>query len=166
MSKRQQMEEAALATKLESLRRRSGLALDIEGHWWHDGNPFEHSGIIAALNKGIDLHPDSGEPIVRVGEQWCYIEAAGTTPFLAVRLHIDDIGQIALSLNTTESVKTEKANWHLRFGALHCRLVDGRLVRLSRHTQAKMAAYLEEAADGYYIVTAAGKWLIKDGQGS
>lgn len=162
MSKRHQIEAAALASKLESLRRRSGLALDIDGNWWHDGTAFEHSGIIAALNKGIDLHPESGEPIVRVGKQWCYIEAAGTTPFLAMRLHIDGTGHIALKLNTNQSTNTIGASWQLRFGALHCLLADDRLVRLSRHAQAQIADYLTETEDGYRIVTAAGEWLIEE----
>ena len=166
MSKHHQRDEAALARKLEVLRRQSGLSIDIDGHWWHDGTPFEHEGIIAALNQGIELHPDSAEPIVRIGEQWCYIEVAGTTPFLGNRLQVTEAGQVSLKLNTSENIETKDASWHLQFGALHCHLADGRLIRLSRHAQAKLADYLEESTDGYYIVTAAGRWPVLDTQGS
>ena len=85
MSKHHQRDEAA---SLENLRYWPICFIDIDGHWWHDGT-FEHEGIIAALNQGIDS--PTAEAIVE-RKQW-YIEVAGTTPFLGNRLQVTEAGQ-------------------------------------------------------------------------
>ena len=66
--------DPALEAKLEEYRRKSGLRLDREGVFWHDGRPLEHARIIEALHTGIDRHPQSGEYIVRIGREWAYLE--------------------------------------------------------------------------------------------
>ena len=67
-------DDAAWWLHLDKLRRSIDLRLDREGHWWHDGRAFEHQGIIDTLNRGLDLNHSTGEAIVRVGEQWCFIK--------------------------------------------------------------------------------------------
>ena len=58
---------------LDRRRRSIDLRLDREGRWWHDGQPFDHPRLIDAFNRGLALHEESREPILRVGTQWCYI---------------------------------------------------------------------------------------------
>jgi len=70
--------DPALEAKLEELRRKSGLRLDSDAVFWHDGRPLEHARIVAALHEGIDRHPESGEYIVRVGREWAYLEVEDT----------------------------------------------------------------------------------------
>lgn len=70
---------------LETQRRSLDLRLDSEGRWFHDGEVFAHSRLIETFNRGIDRHDVTGEPIIRVGQTWCYFHAE-TSPHLVVRV--------------------------------------------------------------------------------
>ena len=67
-------DELAIEVQLEALRRSSGLRMDKDGAFWHEGRELTHARIVAALHAGIDRHPTSGEYIVRIGREWAYVE--------------------------------------------------------------------------------------------
>ena len=48
--------------------RRSGIRLDAEGHFHHEGQPFRHAGFIAALWRWLDRNPD-GRYVLRLDER-------------------------------------------------------------------------------------------------
>lgn len=77
-------------------REDSGLRLDRELRWWHDGERIEHPKIIEAFNVGLRPRGD-GLFELRLGQDWCLVEvedaAFGVT-------HVEVIaGTIALSLS-------------------------------------------------------------------
>jgi len=84
--------------QLDAMRRSSGLTVGTEGEVLHEGTPFVHQRLAALLQAGLDLHPDSGEAILRVGEQWCYV-GCDASPFVATRAKWSSQG-LALRLNT------------------------------------------------------------------
>lgn len=86
---------------LEMLRRSVDLRLDTEGRWFHDGDPFEHPRLTELFNRGLDVHPETGEAIVHVGDRWCYVQA-DDTPFVVVRLERDAPGGPGALLNNGE----------------------------------------------------------------
>lgn len=150
--------EAWLA-KLETLRRSVDLRLDGEGRWFHDGEPFAHQGLIAAFDRGIDAHPDSGEPILRLGSRWCYIRA-DDTPFVARRITADG-DRLTLRLNTGASVTVPARGFEARGARLYVRLDDGRRVRLSRAAQAKAGGWLEEGDGGMRVAVAGRRYPVR-----
>lgn len=150
----------SFAAKLETLRRSAGIELDLDGNWWHNGVQFEHPLIIDILNKGLATHPDTGEAVVRLGAQWCYVDCQGT-PFIGLNVSMSPTGMPSLLLNTTERI--DFAGVHLidYHGAVHGKLPDDRLVRFSRAAQAQLADHLVETDfGGYAVTTAAGTWPI------
>ncbi|MEM7157374.1 MAG: hypothetical protein AAF799_31295 [Myxococcota bacterium] len=57
---------------LERLRRGVPLRMTARGELRFDEGPITHPRVQQALRAGIDLS-DGGEPIVRLGAQWCYL---------------------------------------------------------------------------------------------
>ena len=145
--------------QLETLRRSAGIEMDCDGNWWHDGVPFEHPLIIDILNRGLSIHPETGEAVVRIGEQWCYIECQGT-PFIAMNLSVSRDGMPTLLLNTSDSLTLEAVELIEQHGAVHGRESNGRLIRFSRAAQAQLADHLVEIDGDYAVSTAAGHWPI------
>jgi hypothetical protein len=58
---------------LEILRRNSGLTLDREGRFFHQGKPIVHARSVQTLERGLEVRED-GEVVVHVGNQWAYVE--------------------------------------------------------------------------------------------
>lgn len=54
------------------MSRNSGLSLDKEGRWRHEGDLITHERTLAALNRGLHVRPD-GQVTVRVGPQWAFV---------------------------------------------------------------------------------------------
>ncbi len=50
--------------------------MDIDGTFRHEGVVVEHPRVVAMLRRGLGRSPE-GRPIVRFGETWGYLEAAG-----------------------------------------------------------------------------------------
>jgi hypothetical protein len=59
---------------LERLRRGVPLSMSRTGELRFDGEAITHPRVRRALREGIDV-TDAGEPIVRLGPQWCYLHA-------------------------------------------------------------------------------------------
>ncbi len=57
---------------LERLRRGVPLRMHRTGELRLGGEPITHPRVEQALREGLDLS-DGGEPIVRLGAQWCYL---------------------------------------------------------------------------------------------
>jgi hypothetical protein len=144
---------------LDRLRRSIDLRLDAEGRWWHDGQPFENERLIALFDRGIDVHPDSGEPILRVGTQWCYFRA-DDVPFVVRRL-VDDGGLVA-ELNTGERVAVPEDALEVGVNeVVYARLGPRRRARLSRQAQSALAAWLREDEDGLAVVVDGRRWPVR-----
>ncbi|MCA9652156.1 MAG: hypothetical protein H6712_04755 [Myxococcales bacterium] len=57
---------------LERLRRGVPLRMSARGELRFDEGPITHPRVEQALRDGLDLS-EGGEPIVRLGPQWCYL---------------------------------------------------------------------------------------------
>jgi hypothetical protein len=61
------------AAKLHT-REDSGLRLDRDLTWWHDGERIEHPNIIEAFNRGVQVD-SNGRLMLVFGGDWCFITA-------------------------------------------------------------------------------------------
>jgi hypothetical protein len=64
-------------SELQRLPENSGLLLDREGRFWHEGAPVEHPKVAAAFRRGLGRAPD-GRPTVAFGRTWAYLEVEDT----------------------------------------------------------------------------------------
>ena len=144
--------------KLEELRRSVDLRLDFEGRWYHEGEIFEHPRLIALFDKGIDSHPDSGEPIVHIGDRWCYIKA-DDTPFIVRRLEATSTTLTAI-LNNGERHPIPAAGFEAVGDYIYVQLAANRRARLDRDAQNQLWGWLADGDDAA-VITASGRFPIR-----
>lgn len=144
------------AEKLETLRRSVDLRLDFEGRWYHEGDVFEHERLTALFNRGIDAHPESGEPIVHIGDRWCYFTAEDT-PFIVRRLEATDAGLTA-HLNNEEQWPVPSEGFEAAGDHVYVQLTPQRRARLDRNAQNRLWGWLSEADD---IVVGDRRWPLR-----
>lgn len=146
--------------KLMEGLRQSGLRLDGEGRWWHQGEPVLHSRLARALSSWLDRKED-GRYILRLDEQrYAHVEVEDA-PFQVLTL--ESRGE-AIWITLSDGSEEELAYGTLSegaSGALYCQ-VKGRLdARLSRQAQQLIAPYVEQAAEGFALRAAGALWPIQ-----
>jgi hypothetical protein len=79
-------------------REDSGLVLDEEGRWFHDGAAVEHPRIAEAFHRGLERALD-GRYLLRLGSDWCFVEVRGT-PLQVVAAAVErDAGRAELTFS-------------------------------------------------------------------
>jgi hypothetical protein len=133
-----------LEARLEALRRSSGLRLDREGRWLHEGRPVRHKRLAQALHQGIDRHPETGETIVRIGAKWCYVEVEDA-PYVVRSARVEgDRVELLLSDDSWEVL--DPATLRIGAGGVpYATVKDGRFrARFSRAAYQALIPHLEE----------------------
>ena len=153
------MDDQDMHARLETLRRSLDLRVDSQGDWWDGQERFTHPGLISVLNRGLGLHPDTGEAVVRLRTQWCYIHC-DTTPFVVFKLHMDG-ERIEATLNTGDRLAISEDCFFLRGETLFLHLEGVGLARLARSAQSGLAEYLIVAGDQYVIRRANREWPVR-----
>jgi hypothetical protein len=96
------MSEAAdeQAAWLEQIRR-SGIRVDREGRFVHEGAEVTHEGLKRALFRWLDrLPPPDGRYVLRLDERrFAYLEDVADTPLVARAARIDPAGDVRLALS-------------------------------------------------------------------
>src|SRR3954469_4338175 len=96
------MSEAAdeQAAWLEQIRR-SGIGVDREGHFVHQGAEVTHDGLKRALYRWLDrLPPPDGRYVLRLDERrFAYLDDVVDTPLVARAARIDPAGTVLLALS-------------------------------------------------------------------
>jgi hypothetical protein len=103
---------------IEKLRQ-SGIRLDANGHFWHDGGVVTHAGMKAAFYRWLDRNPD-GRWVLRLDDQRFVYLDVDDAPFAitSVRfagdqifLHLSDDSEEELAYDT---VRFEKEHAYAR----------------------------------------------------
>ncbi|MCA9522708.1 MAG: DUF1285 domain-containing protein [Myxococcales bacterium] len=140
---------------LDILRRSSKLRLDREGRWTHDGEAIGNAKIVALFNRGLDVS-ERGEPILRVGSQWCYLEVEDTL-YIVKDLRLRGEALIG-HLNDTRDVELDVDSFRYRDPqSVYCSIAGGHRARLSRRALADLAAFLDRDADGGFCLRIGGR---------
>jgi hypothetical protein len=156
------MTEESLIAVLESMRRGVNLRLDRHGVWWQDGERFQHPHIIRAFNRGIDIHGQTSEGIVRIGGKWAYVEC-DKTPFLVLSIEMVEPEALACIINNEERWVISQGSLFEDDETVYARKQgpsSRRYARFSRHAQGQLAEYLMETADGFALNFAGKVWPI------
>lgn len=136
------------------LRENSGIRLDGEGRFWHQGAAVEHPGVVRAFHRGLGRAPD-GRPTLTFGRTWYYIDADGPL-YQAPRAVWEGDGErlarcvLTLDDGSEEVVALQPGNVVLDAdGALRMRVKGGReWARLAPSAQRGLGHFVVETGEG------------------
>src|SRR6185437_10678592 len=139
-------ETAEHAAFIERLRR-SGIRVDREGRFIHEGAEVTHGGLRRALFRWLDrLPPPDGRYILRLDERrFAYLDV-DDTPLVARAARLDEGGTIWLSLSdgAEEALDPERLTVDAA-GVLRAAVRGGRLqARLATSAVAALGEWLTE----------------------
>lgn len=147
MAERIELSEA----EIERLRQ-SGIRLDGEGRFWHEGEEVRHAGLRAALWRWLDRNPD-GRYVLRLDERRFVYLDVNDAPHLVRSLRWDgDRAWVLLADGSEEEL--DYATVHLRgSGAAYCKVKGGRLeARISTAAWGTLAERLVEREEGVFLL--------------
>ena len=130
-------------------REDSGLVLDREGRWFHDGEPVEHPRIIEAFNRGLE-RDEAGRYVLRFGDDWCLVTVEDAPLQVDGLVCAGDEIVVTLSSGLTERLRPQTLS--VRGGVLYCVAESGLTARFSRSAQFALGSLLEERPGGYVLV--------------
>jgi hypothetical protein len=132
-------------------REDSGLVLDRELNWLHDGERITHPKIIEAFNQGL-VPTDDGRFQLRIGNDWAYVTVEGA----AYRVSAIDTDESRVYLRLSDRTGEALDPGTLRLGedgVLTARVKDGRAeARFSRDAQFALGQLLVPEGSGWAIL--------------
>lgn len=142
----------------------SGIRLDPEGRFWHDGEEVRHPAIVRSWHRGIERAPD-GRYLIRFGADWAFI-TVDDAPFVVRRVVPAGDGlTVEVSNGASEALRPETLN-RSGEGVLYCRLREDHRARFSRQAQADLGPFLAEDRGRFFVRVAGRPWPVGDDPGS
>jgi hypothetical protein len=155
-------EAAEHAAFIERLRR-SGIRVDREGRFIHEGGEVTHEGLRRALFRWLDrLPPPDGRHILRLDERrFAYLDV-DDTPLVARAARIDGGGTIWLALSDGAEEALDPATLTAdAAGVLRAGVRGGRLeARLATSATAALGDLLTELSDGRPALHLPGRTIV------
>jgi hypothetical protein len=131
-------------------REDSGLVLDRELNWIHDGERITHPKIIEAFNQGL-VPTEDGRYQLRIGNDWAYVTVEGA----AYRVNAIDTDASRVYLRLSDRTGEALDPSTLRLGAdgvLTARVKAGRAgARFSRDAQFALGQLLVPEREGWAL---------------
>ena len=142
--------------------RRTGIRLDREGRFWHEGAQVTHPGFQRALLRWLDRLPD-GRPILRLDERrYAYVDVDDA--HLLVLSARWDGDRVFLHLNDGAGEELDYSSLEVgEDSALYCRVRGGRLTaRITTRAYQVLSRRIEETSAGGFALRAADRlWPIR-----
>jgi hypothetical protein len=138
--------------EIEKLRQ-SGIRLDGEGRFWHEGAVVTHHGLVAALWRWLDRNPD-GRWVLRLDEKRFVWLDVDDVPYVVRSARWEgERALIRLSDDSEEELAYETL--HLRGTQPYCSVKQGRFeARVSTLAWNTLAERIEDGTlRGYAITT-------------
>lgn len=145
----------------EGRSRESGIRLDREGRFWHQGGAVAHEGMAAAFASWVARHPEDGRFVLTNGYDWSYLEVEDV-PFFVHSLRIEgERVWLALSDGTTEPLDASSLSVG-QGDAVYVRVKAGQFeARFRPQAQTALEPLLEPGPGGEpWLVLGAGRYPI------
>jgi len=139
--------------------RRSGIRLDGEGRFWHEGAEVTHGGLRAALWRWLDRDPD-GRWVLRLDERrFVWLDVDGAPHFVRSLRWEGDRAILLLADGSEEEL--DYASLALVGGVAHCRVKSGRFeARLSTAAWGALAERIAERDGASWLDARGGLFKI------
>ena len=137
---------------LNLLREQSGLRLDREGQFLHQGEVVEHERLALALHRGLHRAPD-GRWATRLGSDWAYVQVDDVARFVRAVAIDERLGKLRAELVDGSEAVIDPSTLALGAAdALYVRMADGERARLSRAAQLSLANALIDQGGGKFAL--------------
>jgi uncharacterized protein len=122
-------------------REDSGILLDEQLRWWHDGILIEHPNIIEAFHRGLHID-DAGRAILKFGNDWCVVSVVDCTYRInAIDIHSQGV-TAWLSDRSTETL--DLMTLTIKDNVLRAQVKKGKAWALfSRNAQFELVSHCE-----------------------
>ena len=134
--------------ELEKLRR-SGIRLDAEGRFWHEGQEVTHHGLRAAFFRWLDRNPD-GRYVLRLDERRFVYLDVDDAPFLVRSLRWEGDRALAVLSDGSEE-PLELATVYLKGGVAYARVKGKFDARLSVGAWTTLGERITERDGAYFL---------------
>lgn len=140
-------------------REDSGIELDAELNWWHDGERVEHPRIIEAFNRGLKV-TDDGRYRLEIGNDWCFVKVAHAA-FAVTALDLSDDGVPSVRLSDRTAEPLDVASLEIGpDGVVLTKVKEGKaLARFSRDAQFALGNLVEPSAGKSLVLKVGAKEL-------
>lgn len=140
--------------------RQTGIRLDREGRFWHEGQEFTHQRFRQTLLRWLDVLPD-GRPILRIDDKrYAYVEVDDALLIVTALRWEEDRAFVSLNDGSEEELAYDtlaQASDH----TLYCFVRDGRLLaRIATQAYYRLANRIEESGDSFVLNAGGGKHAI------
>lgn len=145
------MSDTELPPELIEKFRTTGIRLDREGRFWHEGGEVTHQRFRMTLLRWLDLLPD-GRPILRLDEErYAYVDVDDALLIVTAMRWLNDRAYLTLNDGTEEELSYDslsQASDH----TLYCLVRNGRLpARVATQAYYRLADRIEEADQGFVL---------------
>lgn len=129
-------------------REDSGLRLDRELRWFHDGERIEHPRVVAAFNRGLRAE-DDGRVTLHLGSDWCFVSVEECA-FAVTALEVEGGARVLATLSDGATEALEAMTLAEGDDGVLTVAVKGNRARarFSREAQAQLGALLVETPGG------------------
>src|SRR5579883_1013856 len=140
--------------------RRSGIRLDAEGRFWHEGAEVAHAGLRAALWRWLDRNPD-GRFVLRLDEnRFVYLDV-DDAPHAVRSLRWEGERAIVRLADDSEEPLDPSTLRLAPSGVAYCRVKGGRFeARLATGAWAALAERIEERDGVAWLRDAGGPFRL------
>lgn len=139
-------------------REDSGIRLDRQLRWFHDGEIIDHPNIIEAFNRGVRVE-DDGRLTLHFGPDWCFIEVEDCA-FGVVAVDVSEGDRLSVRLSDRTAEWLDVASLAVdEEGVLTARVKGGRAkARFSRDAQVQLADFFVAREGKLELVVNGTRW--------
>lgn len=148
-----------MAHGIRHTRVRSGIRLDSDGQFWHDGQRVLHPGIVRAWHRGLERAPD-GRYLIRFGHDWAFVRV-DDAPYFVLRAIPEEKGiRLRLSNGAEENLQVQTLGLS-EDGVLYCKVMGDHIAKFSRQAQADVGALLRQDGERFVLAVDGSTWPIE-----
>jgi hypothetical protein len=147
-----------------------GIFIDREGDWYYRGSPMERTDIVSHLCQHLRREESSGQYIIQMGKQRCYLEVEDT-PLAVSSVFLQEKnkekGQEELSLSikhlTTHQPLNPTTLWVGKENVLYCKIMDDAIpARFLRPAYYQLAEFIHEDKEkhSFYLFLSGKRYYI------
>jgi hypothetical protein len=145
------MSETELPPELIEKLRQTGIRLDREGRFWHEGQEITHKRFRKTLLRWLDVLPD-GRPVLRLdGDRYAYVDVDDALLIVTGLRWEGDRAFVSLNDGSEEELAYDTLSQG-KDHTLYC-LVRGKriLARVATQAYYHLANRIEEAGDDFVL---------------